>query len=457
MNHKNRPTHSGPVRGAWLVSLVVLVSGCLQLDSAPHDPALVEPRLLLGVAADHDHRDPALHGLAANLELVSFLDAARLLGEEEARLSDLQFHDGRQLAAAAVNGRTGETTGGFLLFDASLPGDLRLYARYRSGSEDNWYVKFSASGNHVFLTANGGQNATPALAALLESARWAVATAPARGVHVVNVSDPVSPSFSSFFPAPVRVINLAPWVARDGSEWLFASVVNDRAGLPAPANHVAVLRFERGRLTEAARWHPAQGGATVLAHDLAVETHPVTGRDLLYAAYWEGGAYVLDVTEPATPTLVSHLPAEGPADRVHTFKPHPGLVGGRHLAVLAPETFAGEPSGTYRLVDVTDPAEPVAVANWTLPPGELANAESLLFSPHEFSLANGRLYASNYHGGAWVLDLATLRPVAAWQRALGDPARTGDWAVDVETAVWHGGFLHLVDMNAGLIALRESA
>lgn len=448
-----------------VVPFVLLVTvGCLggPPGSGP-DAAALPP-----VIAAHDHLDAASHDLAAGLELVGFADARELLGAETARLSDIQIHG--DLAAVAVNGRGGGSSGGFVLLDVSDPAQPRFVARYRSGSEDNWYTKFSADGRFVFLTANGNANATSAAGALREDAERGVATGAIRGIQVVDVSDPARPRLAAFHAFPVRVINLAVWPARDGTTILFASAYNDRfaradaapAAPPAAANHVSVLRWTAAPpgLSEIAQWQP-EGfgeGRDALPHDLAVAQHPVTGRDVLYVAYWDAGAFLVDVTDPARPVALGRFRPDpwSPGDHVHTVKPHPGLLGGRALAVAAAETFEGEPSGTYWLLDVADATAPVPLASWRLPPGDLANAEDLLFSPHEFTIADGRLYASNYHGGTWILELPSMRPVATWQRALGDAARSGDWAVDAETAVYHDGLVWVVDMGTGVIALRAT-
>jgi len=131
-------------------------------------------------------------------------------------------------------------------------------------------------------------------------------------------------------------------------------------------------------------------------------------------------------------------------------------VQGRHVSLASVETFAGEPSGHHYLLDTTDPAAPALLAQWRLP-GDLVNDEPLLWSPHEFTLAEGKAYTSHFHGGAWVLDMAnlTLAPVAAWAQAQ-PPGPRARWSVDAETAVWRDGRLYVVDMGAGLVVLREA-
>lgn len=442
---------------------VLLLAGCAATPEAPkgtpQDDSVVAVLARAFAFGDgHDHGDASQHDASWGLEEAGRLARADLLGGETARVSDFQVHEGRGLAAVAVNGGSG----GFVLLDASTPPDLRALGRYRSGSEDNWYVKFTDDGRHVLLTANGALSPARSAAGVLAGVTEGVATGPARGLQVVDVSDPAAPRLVGHWPEPIRVINAATHT-RDGGTLVFASVTQDRlAANPGGAlsNHVLVLRLVETpgglvRLDEIARWKPREaGGAEAFPHDLAVERHPITGQLLLYAAWWDAGAFLVDVSDPAQPVEVARLPGEE-GDHVDTVKPHPGLVEGRHLTLLAPESFAGEPSGAYRLYDTTDPTRPVLRDAWT-PPGDLHNDEHLLWSPHEFTLAEGNAWISQFHAGAGVLDLSggQLTPVAWWAR--GTPA-DGTWSVDVETFVRHGGYAYAVDMEGGVIVFAPSS
>lgn len=454
----------GPVRRVRLAAALVLLllSGCVATPA--HDGAA--PRLPDGLALPpaHDHKDPHAHDLAFGLKQVGFMDLQTLFAAEPGRASDVQFFG--DLAAVTVNGGAG----GFVLVNASDPAHMKVLSRYRSGSEDNWYTKFSPDGKLVFLTANGNFNPQTAASTLAADAQSGTATDAARGLQIIDISDVLHPRLVGVYPAPIRVINCAA-VTVNGVSFVFATVVNDRSpvGLvPAPgaiSNFVSVLRLSMNGpavgLQEVARWTPekASSGDT-LTHDLAIETHPLTGQRILYVAGWDSGAWLVDVTDPLAPKTLSHYAAPDIAQgaHTHTVKPHPGLVGGKHLTLVSPETFVGAPSGSYRLLDTTDPARPMELAAWSLP-GNLTNPENLLWSPHEFTLHDGRAFTSNYHGGTWVLDLAGgLRPVAAWARApdAWTPTNAAKWAVDAETAVWHQGRIFVADMGEGLVVLEEA-
>ncbi|HUR68661.1 MAG TPA: hypothetical protein VM370_05390 [Candidatus Thermoplasmatota archaeon] len=424
--------------------LCLLLAGCATAP-APASPVLLELPL------DHDHAALAGHDLAQGLRRVGGIDLEALLAGEPGRASDLQFHEG--LAAVAVNGGSG----GFALLDAT---SLKVLSRYRSGSEDNWYVKFTPDGRYILLTANGNFQAAPAAEGALEALTRGTLSHAARGLQVVDIADPSRPTLVGAYASPIRLINVATWES-GGATYVAASVVGDRSiqGAPAPgavANGVDVLRLDDGGTPiRVARWDvPGGPDPAILAHDLSVEIHPLTGQTILYVAGWDAGALLVDVSNPTAPRLIGAFDPMDPAIHVHTVKPHPGLVEGRHLTLASPETFAGESSGRYHLLDTTDPAHPALVTTWDLP-GNLTNAENLMWSPHEFSLAEGKAWTSNFHAGAIALDLRDeLRPIAAWA-APPAPPREGSakWAVDVETVVWHDGLVYAVDMGRGIDVL----
>lgn len=449
-------------RRAIVLVLLLLLAGCAG-RTAPRPTPTPEPLPEVPpLVIDHDHRDGSLHQSVVGFTFRGFVDAATIVGDEPARFSDIQFYGNR--SAVTINGRGGGSSGGFALFDLGNEG-LTFLGRYRSGSEDNWYTKFTPTGRYVLLTANGASSPGQIVNGTLQTARSAAAAGGARGIHIVDVRNPAAPALVGFYPAPVRVINLATWPGRDGHTYVAASMVQDRLATRLPTmdskdlNFVSIFRLvgddRAARLEEISRWQPqdAAGILDAFPHDLTISVNPFNGRHHLYVAYWDAGAYVVDVSDPTQPLQISRVKSTGPEDHAHTYKPHPTLLDGRLYAVVAPETFAGEAAGAFRVVDLTEMRSPRAVATWSPPPAP-KNAEALLFSPHEFSLAEGRVFASNFHGGLWQLRLPDLVPEARWDKSLGNPARTNDWAVDVASAYHHGNLVYAVDMNAGIITLE---
>lgn len=424
--------------------LTLLIAGCAT-------PALDAPAPDLAPDVGHDHLALEGHTLAWNMARVGGLDLDALLDGEAGRASDLQFHE--DLAAVAVNAGAG----GFVLLDASDPRNLTVLSRYRSGTDDNWYVKFTPDGRFIVLTANARLPPTPG-AALADLTDPTLPHA-ARGLQVVDITDPSAPALAAVYPSPIRAINAATWEA-GGATYVAASVITDRAvgGFPKPglvANEIHILRLDgAGQPSLVARWGPPQdAGPEVFVHDLSVEVHPLTGATLVYAACWDAGAYLVDVSDPAAPTTVGSFRPEGDTPQVHTVKPHPGLLGGKQYTLTSPETFADQASGRYHLLDTTDPSAPTLVATWEAP-GALVNAEPLLWSPHESALSNGTAYTSDFHLGVVALSLPELTPIAAWAAPPEAPREeSARWAVDVETVVARDGFVYAVDMGRGLDVL----
>lgn len=463
------PRRGSPLVRAWMLGLVLL-AGCLgaqpshSTDTALH--ARASALASLALVTDHDHTDPTSHSAAVGMSLASFFPLQDILQGEPGRASDLQFSPDGKFASVTVNGGSG----GFVLLDATNAPNLTVISRYHSGSEDNWYTKFTPDGKFILLTANGNFAPATAATSFLEGLQKGTVSDGVRGIHVVDVTEPKRPRLAFVWPAPVRVINAWAEAYGSGETFVFASIIEDRTPTGAArspgalSNYVQVLQLANdGKLSPVARWAPDKNlGSDTLVHDVIVQTHPLTGRRILYAAGWDSGAWLVDVTSPSAPETLAHVrpPGAPTALGTHTVKPYPALLGGRHVTLMSPETFAGAPSGDYVLLDTSDPAKPAILDSWRLP-GNLTNAQALLWSPHEFSLANGKAYTSNYHAGTWVLDISggKLVPTAVYDAA---PAgwtprkESVKWAVDAETTVWHAGYVYVVDMGQGVLALRET-
>jgi hypothetical protein len=138
---------------------------------------------------------------------------------------------------------------------------------------------------------------------------------PGLGVRVVDVHDPA-------VPTPLGVVAAYPRTT---------------------AEHLAALRVDS----------PTFAGNLLL---VGIQRCAVSGGE-------EGGLAAWDVTDPANPRELSYFPVgQGPRG-VHEFTARE--YGGRwyaYLAVPNSELFDGR--GDLRIVDVTDAANPVEVANW---------------------------------------------------------------------------------------------
>ncbi|MFC7019814.1 MULTISPECIES: LVIVD repeat-containing protein [Haloarcula] len=184
-----------------------------------------------------------------------------------------------------------------------------------------------------------------------------------------------------------------------------------------------------------ARWRDVSPGLRSL-HDVTVQ------GDRAYLAHWDAGTWILDVSDPTAPELVSKVRGRDPAtlaavddpgreSRVPPGNDHYVTVGeDAALLGVGSETFgleggAGGPSG-IELFDVSDPTAPRALATIEPPPSENPTRDGVLTTAHNFELVDGRCYASWYLGGLTVHDVSdptAPREVFAWR----DSQRASFW------------------------------
>jgi hypothetical protein len=229
---------------------------------------------------------------------------------------------------------------------------------------------------------------------------------PALGVQVVDVRDPAA-------PAPLAVAARYPRTT---------------------AEHVAAVRVRNawfdGHVLLAGIQRCSAGGGT------------------------EGGLALWDVTDPTSPVELSYLGVGTRARGVHEFAV--GQQGDRWYAYLAvPNSELSSGVGDLRVVDLTDPRNPVQVAEWGarrdagVPIGYNAGcapdcrgtiAQSFL---HSVALSpDGRLaYLSYWYGGVLILDVSAPTAPAYLGRFTASPAAEGNHH---SVAIAHGGTLALV-------------
>lgn len=252
------------------------------------------------------------------------------------------------------------------------------------------------------------------------------------GVAVFDVSDPTSPERVGFEPRDGATHN----ATLDGRT---AYLV----GNPLDGDPVTVAEVTDDGLSTVARWSPADADdrwEDVL--EPLYGCHDVTVRDgRAYAAFWDAGAWVLDVSDPATPEPVARLGGTDPdalahLERADAFMRFPELPGNAHYVlpsdggdVVAVGREAFDVSSTARrggpggitLWDASDPADPVA-ATTLAPPSPPEPWRFPDRTAHNFGWRGDRLYAAWYHGGVAVYDVAdptAPRVLASWR----DPGR----------------------------------
>jgi hypothetical protein len=249
-----------------------------------------------------------------------------------------------------------------------------------------------------------------------------------------DVADPADPTRVSVYETGTANHNvyLEDGVAYRGNNY-------DAAG----RNALVMVDVEAGE--ELGRWSPldedetwgevAPGLRTL--HDLYVH------EGVAYLAYWDAGTWLLDVSEPASPSVLGHVRGRPPEElaalsptqaRNENFRP-PGndhyvaVNDDASLMGVGMESWAvggeGGPSGV-ELFDVSDPTAPESLTTLAPPPTDRPSYGGVWTTSHNFDFADDRLYTSWYRGGVKVFDLS-------------DPARPGvlrEWADRESASVW---------------------
>jgi hypothetical protein len=273
------------------------------------------------------------------------------------------------------------------------------------------------------------------------------ANGPLYAFVVYDVSDPANPKRLLWREArgPIHNCDLA-----DGHVYLTGLHANHHSEEEATAARLPVevydVRGEESR--KVADWSPLdedQGWADVPArnrviHDVSV----VSGR--AYLAYWDAGAVLLDVSDPAEPAFLSRVgeftpgdlaamsaaeldaeATEGPAGNAHYVT---GSADGSLLAVGKeawddPATGGGGPGG-IDLYDASDPTDPRKVATIEPEPAPDETYGGVWTTAHNFEIRGDRLYSAWYRAGVKVHDVSD--PAS--------PERLAWWLAPREASFW---------------------
>jgi hypothetical protein len=244
----------------------------------------------------------------------------------------------------------------------------------------------------------------------------------APGTIMVNVADPKNPQFEDFVPAPVIGPHSVSTAEINNVTYATASTTN----LLHPGSYfqffqIVDLPTGMSKLVQLSVVDAGQYGvpATVNGHiDAELELHPVTHKMVAYLSDWDGGLIVLDMSNPAAPTLLSTWADTGPdAGAVHSTRAIEGTWDGRHYVFVGQEFThhpSNRPSGWVYVLDDTDPAHLKEVGRWTLPVDTQQSWGGVeLFSTHYFRIMNRTLFVAMYHGGLWAVDVSTPEKLAA--------------------------------------------
>ncbi len=172
-----------------------------------------------------------------------------------------------------------------------------------------------------------------------------------------------------------------------------------------------------------------------------------------YLSYWDLGLILLDISDPANPTLI------GRGIEPATFGNDEGNLHnavqaqGGNLVVVGDEDFAPGPWGFLRTFDTLDPTNPDQIGAFATD-GSL-NDPTGTRTMHNIFVRGNNAYLSWYDEGIRIVDLsqpATPREIASF---IPDPNQTGPgrfWGVYV-----HNDLVLASDLLSGLFILKQEA
>lgn len=391
---------------ACLLFLGAVVAGCLGPEPEPGDvPVTAED--LRRIPLDDVYAAVGAGELAANLELLGSWDSS---GNGEVDpwgdyLAVMKRGDDSRVAVLDVS----DPEDIFLLDELSLP-----------GVHD---VKWSHDGEYIFVGFDGGLGHFPLDLLDLREA----------GVYVVDASDKENLELVYFEEVgPRRGPHMVYYHQQpDGTELVFSA-----------AGEIVIHEFDRASqsMAELARYmpDPVTGfnrdpmvidvlyGVQMWAHDMFVMEDPVENRTLMYAANWDAGLWIVDVTDPANPEELggwNDFP-DGHTGNLHTVATE--WIGDRRITVGSPEigfvvvggipyVLGEEPTGLY-VWDTTDAGNIELLSFWQNPIDPYAERGAdqpfqtlgeRVTSSHNLQIENGRVYMAHYEFGVWVIDVST--------------------------------------------------
>lgn len=280
-----------------------------------------------------------------------------------------------------------------------------------------------------------------------------------RGLVVYDVSDPTAPEPATEFVRTGHSIHNADF---DGEyAYLTNNLPSDR---PLSIYDVTATNEDGERAPEqVGRWSPLQYDADVEGWSemglFPGTIHDVTVHDgVAYCCYWDGGTWMVDVSDPANPSYLGRV-GDYPLERLvelatdlaegdsaefrQLFGEAPGndhyAAVDEDASVLAvggeawddPTTPGGGPAD-LDLYDVSDPANPEQVA--TIEPEAATDTTrgGTWTTAHNFDIHGDRLYTSWYDAGVKVHDIsdpANPERLAWWLQ----PEEARFWTAQVAT------------------------
>jgi len=352
--------------------------------------------------------------------IVAALSAPAGCSPQDVKVADIntgQFSG--DLLVVANDGCADAPNGGVQLYDVTDPTNPVLLSAPRIGPVHNAYLY--QRGNHAYV-----------LLAIPFAEVFSGITPPFIHIGdfvVLDVTDPTNPEM------------IADWGAgKDGGLAYGAPFLAGIPGVPPGSD-----------CTPPPGTDPVCRGAfpAALVHDVWANQNGTVA----YLSYWDLGLVLLDISDPANPTLigVGPEPATFGNDEGNGHVAVPAQGG--NLVLVGDEDFAPGPWGFLRVFDSSDATDPFQIGAFATP-GSLGS-DPLPATMHNIIVRGSRAYLSWYFEGLRVVDISQPsdpREIAAF---VADPTQTTPglfWGIYAQ-----GDLIFGSDILGGLFILRQEA
>ncbi len=233
----------------------------------------------------------------------------------------------------------------------------------------------------------------------------------AAGVRVFDISKPAEPREIGFGPVEGKGIHRLWW---DGGRYAYASIMP--WGFTDHVFGVIDLQ-DLSKPVEVGRWwFPGMweaGGETPTWTNRWALHHAVVANDIAYCGWRDGGLVMLDVSDPTTPSLISHRNWAPPfGGGSHSGLPLPD----RGLCIVPDEAIADNCADGLKhtwVLDVSVPENPVTISTFPTPNERDYASKGGHFGPHNVhenrigSFQSSELIFSTYqNAGVRVFDIS---------------------------------------------------
>lgn len=334
--------------------------------------------------------------------------------------------DGIQLQYQEIDGQSylylGHLwSGGVSILDVTTPSSPEVVGFVPTPNEHSWHIKVQVADGIMMLPCEFLFFTTPA--------QGLDPTKAAKGARFLDVSDPTHPRELSFWQSEAQGVHRSWW--NGGSYAYLTSGVNARGvrqhgALDATKVLVTLDVSDPEHPREISQfWHPSQldEAAGVPEGDSIYIHEAIVDGDRAYCAYWDGGFAIVDVSEPATPKLITRVSTYPELSDGNTHTTFP--LRDRGLLVVVEECTAywgAEGPKDIRIWDISDEANPQPLGTTPLPipsneePYESYYERGERFGPHNVHnnhvgqlWCDQKIYATMCNAGLRVYDITDPR------------------------------------------------